>query len=99
MKDLTPNLAYLLLTEWDVANHPDLADAERGGINASLLTHAALYAHRTGCSEAVLMGDNPTMYRLLYWSDLEEVIDHARRTCVASTADGWLPTEPITPPF
>ena len=97
MKDLTPNLAYLLLTEWDVANHPDLAEAERGGINASLNIHAALYAHRTGCAAAERMGDNPTMYRLTYWSDLEEVIDHARRTVVASTADGWLPTEHITP--
>jgi len=94
MKDLTPNLAYLLLTEWDVANHPDLADAEREGINASLLTHAALYAQRTGCAPVA----GPGM-RLQFWSDLEEVIDHARRTCVASTADGWLPTEPITPPF
>ena len=94
MSDYLPNLAYLLVTEFDVATNRELPAGVSMHLQGSLYAHAALYAHLTGVAPTFLTNGAPT---LRHWSDLEEVVRHARNTVKDSFADGWLPKDATAP--
>ena len=82
MADFIPNLAYLLITEWDVVQHPDLPEQDKAQIMASLTVHAALY----------------NSHAMPEWADLPTTIRHAHNTVSDSIARGWWPTDVAGPP-
>lgn len=95
MKDPTPDLAYLLLTQRDVAAHPNIAPGLSDAITEEMYVTAGLYASRTGCAPTYRNPRN--LPALVHWSDLEDVLRHARNTVTDSMTEGWLPADATAP--
>ena len=94
-----PDLAYLLVTQYDVATNPNIPPVLGEELILGVYDTAAVYAAHVRDWPTFTQWDarpHPRP-RLVHWSDLDEIVRHARKTVSDSFADGWLPKDATTP--
>jgi hypothetical protein len=96
--DPTPELAYLLLTQSSVLQHPGLTNEMRALLSVESVKLAQVYAEQTGWV-STRPADDDAGPRVIDWVDMKAVLKHARQRVISAMIDGWLPIDPTEPVF